>query len=58
MCLMLFLPFLPNLYLVEEQVTIFEDPYLAAVNTHAVVICTEWDEFRVSMRFFFFSSWN
>lgn len=30
---------------VEDQVTIFSDPYSAANSTHAVVICTEWDEF-------------
>ncbi|XP_035223330.1 UDP-glucose 6-dehydrogenase-like isoform X2 [Stegodyphus dumicola] len=28
-----------------EQVEVFSNPYEAARNTHAVVICTEWDEF-------------
>ncbi|XP_015921206.1 UDP-glucose 6-dehydrogenase [Parasteatoda tepidariorum] len=32
-------------YKVEDQVTTFTDPYVAAKNTHAIVICTEWDEF-------------
>ncbi|XP_069129393.1 UDP-glucose 6-dehydrogenase-like isoform X1 [Argopecten irradians] len=30
---------------VKELVTICKDPYQAAQNAHAVVICTEWDEF-------------
>ncbi|XP_052795133.1 UDP-glucose 6-dehydrogenase-like isoform X2 [Mya arenaria] len=30
---------------VEELVTICDDPYRAAEETHAVVVCTEWDEF-------------
>ncbi|KAF8770574.1 UDP-glucose 6-dehydrogenase-like [Argiope bruennichi] len=32
-------------YKVEEQVLTFSSPYLAAQNTHAIVVCTEWDEF-------------
>ncbi|CAC5358333.1 UGDH [Mytilus coruscus] len=30
---------------VKELVTIHKDPYKAAENTHALVVCTEWDEF-------------
>ena len=30
---------------VKDLVTIHTDPYKAAENTHALVICTEWDEF-------------
>ena len=33
---------------VQDLVTICQDPYGAAEGTHAVVICTEWDEFVVS----------
>ncbi len=33
---------------VEELVTICTDPYQAAKQAHALVICTEWDEFDVS----------
>ncbi|GIX98103.1 hypothetical protein CDAR_500961, partial [Caerostris darwini] len=29
----------------EEQVIMFPSPYSAAQNTHAIVVCTEWDEF-------------
>ncbi|KAG8197545.1 hypothetical protein JTE90_007281 [Oedothorax gibbosus] len=32
-------------YKVEDQVLNFPCPYQAAQNTHAIVICTEWDEF-------------
>ena len=32
---------------VKDLVTIHTDPYKAAENTHALVICTEWDEFMV-----------
>ncbi|GIY54304.1 UDP-glucose 6-dehydrogenase [Caerostris extrusa] len=32
-------------YKVEEQVIMFLSPYSAAQNTHAIVVCTEWDEF-------------
>lgn len=28
-----------------SQVEIFTDPYEACIGTHAIVICTEWDEF-------------
>jgi len=30
---------------VERLVTCHTDPYSAAVGAHAVVVCTEWDEF-------------
>lgn len=33
---------------VKALLTFATDPYLAAVNSHAIVICTEWDEFVVS----------
>ncbi|XP_064481623.1 UDP-glucose 6-dehydrogenase-like [Ornithodoros turicata] len=29
-----------------KQVKIFKDPYSAARDTHAITICTEWDEFK------------
>ncbi|XP_037568805.1 UDP-glucose 6-dehydrogenase isoform X4 [Dermacentor silvarum] len=31
---------------VLKQVEIFQDAYSAAQDTHAIVICTEWDEFK------------
>lgn len=31
---------------VTKQVKIFQDPYSAACDTHAITICTEWDEFK------------
>ncbi|XP_077559295.1 UDP-glucose 6-dehydrogenase sgl [Haemaphysalis longicornis] len=31
---------------VLNQVEIFQDAYSAAQDTHAIVICTEWDEFK------------
>ena len=31
---------------VRKSVEIFSDPYSAVLNTHAIVVCTEWDEFR------------
>jgi hypothetical protein len=33
---------------VPDLVTICSDPYMAADGSHALVICTEWDEFQVS----------
>ena len=30
------------------QIEIYDDPYSAASGSHALVICTEWDEFIVS----------
>jgi UDPglucose 6-dehydrogenase len=32
---------------VRESVTIHSDAYSATAGTHAVIICTEWDEFKV-----------
>ena len=32
---------------VNKLVTIFNDPYEAIKGTHAFVVCTEWDEFKV-----------
>jgi UDPglucose 6-dehydrogenase len=34
------------LEVLQERVTIEQDAYAAARNAHAVVILTEWDEFR------------
>lgn len=34
---------------VKRLVKICRDPYSAAKNSHAIVICTEWDEFKVSI---------
>lgn len=34
---------------VDRLVKICKDPYSAAKNSHAIVICTEWDEFRVGI---------
>jgi len=35
-----------NTEALKKQVTIASDPYEAAMNADAIVICTEWDEFR------------
>lgn len=32
---------------VKKLVSIEKDPYKAVENAHAVVVCTEWDEFKV-----------
>jgi len=32
---------------IRSLVQIHDDPYVATKNTHAIVICTEWDEFTV-----------
>ncbi|KAL5962395.1 UDP-glucose 6-dehydrogenase [Taenia solium] len=37
--------------LVHDNVTICRNPMEAAVNSHAIVICTEWDEFKVSLAY-------
>ena len=34
---------------VKKKVTLVHDPYEACVNSHAIVICTEWDEFKVNI---------
>ena len=39
--------------LVERLITIANDPYKAVENAHALVICTEWDEFKVCFVFLF-----
>lgn len=36
---------------VRERVRIFKDAYSASEGCHALVICTEWDEFMVSWGF-------
>ena len=33
---------------VKSLVSVFDDPYDAATGTHAIVILTEWDSFKVS----------
>lgn len=33
---------------VISSIEIHDNPYTAADTTHAIVICTEWDEFIVS----------
>ncbi len=35
---------------VRRLVTVVDDPYKALDNSHALVICTEWDQFKVSMK--------
>ena len=37
---------------VKDFVDIFSCPYKAADGAHAIVICTEWDEFVVSQTLF------
>lgn len=32
---------------VDRLVTVCEDAYSAAEGAHAIVVCTEWDEFKV-----------
>ena len=34
---------------VDRLVTISHDPYTATSDSHAIVVCTEWDEFKVSL---------
>lgn len=29
-----------------SAINVFKDPYLASAKTHALVICTEWEEFK------------
>ena len=40
-------PFLIIFFSVERLVTIVNDPYEAVEGAHALVVCTEWDEFKV-----------
>lgn len=35
--------------ILDSKVTIHDDPYEAAKGTHALVICTDWDEFNVKI---------
>ena len=35
--------------ILDSKVTIHDDPYEAAKGTHALVICTDWDEFNVNI---------
>lgn len=37
---------------VSELVTVTTDPYEACQSAHALVICTEWDMFKVGPAFF------
>ena len=37
-----------TIFSVSRQVTINNDPYTAVVDAHAIVVCTEWEEFLVS----------
>lgn len=39
--------------LVSELVTVTTDPYEACQSAHALVICTEWDMFKVTLLYFF-----
>ena len=32
---------------VDRLVTISHDPYTATADSHAIISCTEWDEFKV-----------
>ena len=41
-------PFL-IIFLVEHLITIVNDPYEAVEGAHALVVCTEWDEFKVRL---------
>jgi UDPglucose 6-dehydrogenase len=36
---------------IKKRVIIEKDPMEAMKDSHAVVICTEWDEFKVSLNF-------
>lgn len=33
---------------VKNRISIYKDAYSATTGTHAIVVCTEWDEFIVS----------
>ncbi len=41
---------------VRDLIQVHADPYSAAKDAHAVVICTEWDEFTV--RLHMYSTYN
>ena len=36
----------------ERLITIADDPYKAVKDAHALVVCTEWDEFKVCVFLF------
>jgi len=35
---------------IKSRISIYKDAYSATKNTHAIVLCTEWDEFIVSKK--------
>ncbi len=37
---------------VRDLIQVHSDPYSAAKDAHAVVICTEWDEFTVRLHMY------
>lgn len=37
---------------IKKVVKVYPDAYLATKGTHAIVVCTEWDEFIVSCIFY------
>jgi len=45
--------FFPSQSLVRNHVLIASDPYESAKDSHALVICTEWDEFKVNKFLFY-----
>ena len=40
----------------NRLITIATDPYKAVEGAHALVVCTEWDEFKVGVFLHVFSS--
>lgn len=34
----------------RKRISIYTDPYTASKDCHAIVVCTEWDEFVVSVK--------
>lgn len=45
-------------FTVDDLVTIFKDPYAAADKAHCIVVCTEWDEFKVGYIFLYKNSFS
>lgn len=41
--------------LVKKSVKVFGDAYSATAGAHAIVVCTEWDEFIVSILYAYFT---
>ena len=35
--------------MIKNRISIYTDAYDATKDTHAIVLCTEWDEFIVSL---------